>query len=72
MADATYIIVRLGKTWAIEHNEQREGEYATKEAAFEAAAAAASNAIKEGLGVTIRVPHRASGESALGTDAANG
>jgi hypothetical protein len=66
MEEATYNIVRQGETWAIEHDGQREGDYATKEAAFEAAAAAASNAIKEGFGVTIKVPYRAPGESALG------
>ncbi len=43
------------------------GVYATKEAAFEAAAIAASNAIKEGHGITITVPGAdETGEPALG------
>ena len=61
-----YDIVRAGQGWAILHNDAAEGEYATKEAAFEAVYAAASNAIKEGSGVTISVAAREAGEPALG------
>ena len=68
MGEATYQIVRKGKTWAIQRDGKPEGDYATKEAAFEAAAGAASNAIKDGLGVSIKVPQRAPGESALGNE----
>ena len=42
------------------------GPYLTKEAAFEAAAGSISNAIKEGLDITLSVPGRSAGESALG------
>jgi hypothetical protein len=63
----TYKIVRGGDGWSISHDNKLEGSYATKEAAFEAAAAAASNAIKDGAGITITVEPRGRGESALGT-----
>ena len=42
--------------------------YATKEAALEAAVMAASNAIKEGFGITITVPEPAPGQDTLGTE----
>jgi hypothetical protein len=64
--EATYSIVRSNGGWAVEHDGSQQGNYATKEAAFEAAAGAASNAIKIGLGVIITVPHRAPGETAMG------
>jgi hypothetical protein len=66
MGEASYHAVRKGKTWGIDRDGNVEGDYATKEAAFEAAFAAASNAIKDGMGVTISVPKRAPGESAVG------
>jgi hypothetical protein len=66
MTQATYTIVRNGRSWAVDHDGTAQGDYATKEAAFEAAAGAASNAIKAGLGVAIAVPERAPGESAMG------
>jgi hypothetical protein len=40
----------------IERDGKAEGDYATKEAAFEAAAGVASNAIKSGFGIRISVP----------------
>jgi hypothetical protein len=66
LAVVTYSVVSLGDRWAIEHDGVREGEYASKEAAFEAIAGAASNSIKEGHGIRIEVPPRATGETALG------
>jgi hypothetical protein len=36
MPEATYEIIRNGKTWTIDHDGTHEGDYATKEAAFEA------------------------------------
>jgi hypothetical protein len=66
MANETYRIVRNGNSWAVNHDGELEGEYATKEAAFESAASAASNAIKDGAGVVISVEPRAPGESSLG------
>lgn len=57
MGRAYYSIVKLNGTghWAIRHDGRLCGDYATKEAAFEAAVAPASNAIKEGQAVTISV-----------------
>jgi hypothetical protein len=66
MNTETYNIVRNGKSWTVNHNGVLEGEYATKEAAFESAAAAASNAIKDGVGIAITVEPRKSGETAIG------
>lgn len=66
MTNAAYNIVRSGQSWAVEHDGTVHGDYATKEAAFEAVAGAASNAIKDGLGITITVPARAPGEAAAG------
>ncbi len=66
MAMESYTVIREGTTWRVDHGGILEGDYATKEAAFEAAAAAASNAIKGGHGIAISVPERAPGESAIG------
>jgi hypothetical protein len=63
-----YNVVCRGNNWCIEHNAETEGNYSTKEAAFEAIAFAASNAIKNGLGVSISVPQRVNGEDALGAE----
>jgi hypothetical protein len=66
MSTETYKIVHNGKGWAVNHDGRLEGDYATKEAAFEAAAAAGSNCIKDGVGVTITVAPREPGETATG------
>ena len=66
MSTETYRIVRSGNGWAVNHDGVLEGDYATKEAAFESAAAAASNAIKDGVGIAITVEPRAPGETAIG------
>lgn len=66
MNETHYRVIRRNRRWAIDHDSVVEGDYATKEAAFEAIAGAASNAIKDGYGVTISVPEPAPGESALG------
>jgi hypothetical protein len=66
MTIETYKIVQSGGSWAVNHDGHLEGDYATKEAAFESAAAAASNAIKDGVGIAITVDPRAPGEAALG------
>lgn len=52
--------------WAIKEQGRINGSYATKEAAFEAIAMAASNAIKEGHEITIRIPGSDGREPALG------
>jgi len=64
---ASYEIVARGKSWAVLHDGQANNEYATKEAAFEAAVAAASLAIRQGLDVHVSVPgHDAGNETAPG------
>lgn len=67
MGSASYTVVRVSSGWGVEHDGRREGSYATKEAAFEAIALAASNSIKEGYEVVIKVPGRRGEEAALGT-----
>jgi hypothetical protein len=66
MTTETYKIVRNGNGWAVNHDGALEGDYATKEAAFESAATAASNAIKDGGGVVITADPRGPGETAIG------
>jgi phosphotransferase system HPr-like phosphotransfer protein len=56
MGVAQYEIVPVGKQWGVLHDGSVKFEYATKEAAFESAAAAASLAIKQGHEIRIRVP----------------
>jgi hypothetical protein len=60
-------IVAQGDEWGILHDGDVKNTYATKEAAFEAAVAAASLAIREGHEVHVSVPDRSSGnQTALG------
>lgn len=66
MPTETYKIVRNGEGWGIDHDGNLEGDYVTKEAAFESTASAASNAIKDGYGVVITVEPRGPGESSIG------
>lgn len=66
METETYNVIRGASGWTIAHNSKPEGSYATKEAAFEAAFGAASNAIKDGAGVSITVAPRKAGETAIG------
>jgi hypothetical protein len=67
MGCAIYNVVPHGDGWGIDHDGHVTGSYATKEAAFEVAAAAASNAIKEGHEVHVTVAGRdAAHKSALG------
>jgi hypothetical protein len=67
MGIASYEIVPVNHGWGIKHDGEVAGSYATKEIAFEMAALAASNAIKEGHAVTLTVPGvSASNETALG------
>jgi hypothetical protein len=67
MGTASYEIVRVTDGWGIKHDGEVAGSYATKEVAFEMAALAASNAIKEGHAVSLAVPGVGStSETALG------
>jgi hypothetical protein len=56
MAIAEYEIVPVGRSWGVRHDGKINGEYSTKEAAFESAAVAASMAIHQGHEVHVRVP----------------
>jgi hypothetical protein len=67
MGVAAYEIVPSNGHWGVAHEGRIGGSYATKEAAFEAAAAAASNAIKEGHAVTLHVPGSDGIEPTLGS-----
>jgi len=58
MGFASYAIIATDKGWGILHDGDVEGEYATKEAAFESAVAAASLAIRQGHEVHVSVPSR--------------
>ena len=63
---ATYRVIPVGDQWSIDHDGTREGSYESKEAAFEAIVGAASNTIRDGLGVRIEVPARVAGDNSLG------
>ena len=64
MGIARYEIVPVDKQWGILHDGTVNGEYSTKEAAFESAAVAASMAIHQGHEVQISVPGSASSGAA--------
>jgi hypothetical protein len=49
MGIASYEIVGSGGIWRVKHDGEPIGRYQTKEAAFEAAVAAASLAVREGI-----------------------
>ncbi len=53
---ATYRVVPQEGQWGVEHDGDVAGPYVTREAAFEAAAATASLALKQGLAVEVSVP----------------
>ncbi|MBR0758413.1 hypothetical protein JQ604_40070 [Bradyrhizobium jicamae] len=65
MGLAQYAIVPSGDEWGVLHDGNLNGGYATKEAAFESASAAASLAIRQGHEVHVSVPGREEGEAAL-------
>ncbi|GLK82715.1 hypothetical protein [Ancylobacter defluvii] len=54
--------------WHVEQSDHTSMSYASKEAAFEAAVAAASNAIRDGHEVVILVPASRADESTLGVE----
>lgn len=56
MGLASYAIFGQEGDWRIEHDGASENVYATKEAAFEAAVAAASLALRQGHAVRLTVP----------------
>ena len=67
MGIAQYAIISTGKHWGVLHDGNVEGDYISKEAAFEAASVAASLSIREGHEIHISVPGvRSNAETALG------
>lgn len=58
MGLAQYAIVPVRSQWGVLHDGDINGEYATKEAAFEAAVSAASLAMRQGHEVHVSVPAR--------------
>lgn len=56
MGLASYAITPIADKWSVLHDGEAEGDYVTKEAAFEAAVAAASLAIREGHEVHVSAP----------------
>lgn len=67
MGLAEYMIVPKARGWTVLHDGEAPNDYDTKEAAFEAAVAAASLAIREGHEVHVSVPGREAGNrTALG------
>ena len=56
MGLAQYAVVPIDDHWSVLHDGDVEGDYATKEAAFESAAGAASLAIRQGHEVRLSVP----------------
>jgi sarcosine oxidase gamma subunit len=68
MGLAEYMIVSKPDGWTVLHDGNAPHSYDTKEAAFEAAVAAASLAIREGHEVHVSVPGREAGnKTTLGT-----
>jgi hypothetical protein len=63
-----YRIVGTEGEWQVAHNDETGMSYASKEAAFEAAVGAASNAIKAGRPVSIEIPGADQHESMLGSE----
>jgi len=63
MGLAQYALVPLRNQWGVLHDGNIHGEYATKEAAFESAVAAASTAVRQGHEVHLSVPAREEGNA---------
>lgn len=55
MAIASYEVAGSGGVWRVKHDGEPVGSYQTKEAAFGAAVAAASLAVREGYEVRLSV-----------------
>lgn len=63
MGLAQYAIVPVRDQWGVLHDGEINGEYATREAAFESAVAAASMAMRQGHEVHVSAPARPEGKS---------
>jgi hypothetical protein len=67
MGLAQYAVIAAGDRWGVLHDGNVEGDFATKESAFESAIAAASLAIRQGHEIHVSVPDRDAGNrTALG------
>lgn len=67
MGRASYAILERGDKWVVLHDGETNGDFETKEAAFESAVSAASLAIRQGHEVLVSAPGRDSGNgTALG------
>jgi hypothetical protein len=67
MGLAQYAVVAVGDRWGVLHDGDVEGDFVTKESAFESAIAAASLAIRQGHEIHVSVPGRDAGyRTALG------
>jgi hypothetical protein len=58
MGSAIYKIIPYQSGWGVDHDGSTVGPYETREAAFEATAAAASLALREGHAIEITAPGR--------------
>ncbi len=67
MGLASYEIIGSGGEWHISHDGKAENVYQTKEAAFEAAVAAASLALRQGHEVRVSAPGHGSATGAANT-----
>ncbi|WP_028348812.1 DUF2188 domain-containing protein [Bradyrhizobium murdochi] len=73
MGLAEYMIVSEPNGWTVLHDGNAQNRYDTKEAAFEAAVAAASLAMRQGHEIHIGVPGRDGGyKTPLGAEDAQG
>ncbi|ANW01004.1 DUF2188 domain-containing protein [Bradyrhizobium icense] len=73
MGLAEYMIVSEPDGWTVLHDGNAPHRYDTKEAAFEAAVAAASLAIRQGHEIHVSVPGRDAGnKTALGAKDSQG
>ena len=67
MGLAQYAVIAVGDHWGVLHDGNVEGDFTTKESAFESAIAAASLAIRQGHEIHVSVPGRDAGNrTALG------
>ena len=66
MGRAIYNIVPFQDGWGVAHDGGTVGPYVSKEAAFEAAAAAVALAVREGHEITLTIPGGSGREPALG------
>jgi hypothetical protein len=69
MGLAQYAVIAARDRWGVLHDGNVEGDFATKESAFESAIAAASLAIRQGHEIHVSVPGRDAGNrTALGAE----